>query len=352
MNNLRTTIFNLNQHAQLSTEDSAQLWTASGLDGEPPNVQRYFWLIGGAIAALLLGCGLMFWIAANWDDMTRVHKFLLLQAVVAITALGAACIKSARLAFLLVLILSIGGLFAYFGQTYQTGADPWQLFAAWAALTLPLCFVLPRQHNPGSDVIWSAWCIVTGVAISLWLIAHHDWMARFSNDDQHLNLSDLLPLFKAITVSFLIWLWLSPISPFKRWIGRSTWAARLMFWLSLSLIAQRAILALFSSQIEIEYYLGFALSAALLAWLVFNVKLYDIFLVSLCALLFDTLLIGGLIHFLFSSMHSESSGLLLLIGCAIAGLLALTVTQLMKLHSARTHERHSESESESEGEAK
>jgi len=46
---------------------------------------------------------------------------------------------------------SIGGLFAYFRQTYQTGADAWQLFALWAALGLPLCL------GVGSVVPWAPW---------------------------------------------------------------------------------------------------------------------------------------------------------------------------------------------------
>ena len=45
----------------------------------------------------------------------------------------------------LLAMLGMGALFAYFGQTYQTGADPWQLFALWAALSLPL--------RPGDNVL-------------------------------------------------------------------------------------------------------------------------------------------------------------------------------------------------------
>ena len=49
------------------------------------------------------------------------------------------CWINRRIALLgLLALLGIGGLFAYFGQTHQTGADPWQLFALWAALVLPL----------------------------------------------------------------------------------------------------------------------------------------------------------------------------------------------------------------------
>ncbi len=42
-----------------------------------------------------------------------------------------------RQALLLALALNIGALLALVGQTYQTGADPWQLFATWALLLLP-----------------------------------------------------------------------------------------------------------------------------------------------------------------------------------------------------------------------
>jgi hypothetical protein len=52
---------------------------------------------------------------------------------------GTLWIPAARTPLSLLALLNIGGLFAYFGQTYQTGADPWQLFSLWAALSLPLC---------------------------------------------------------------------------------------------------------------------------------------------------------------------------------------------------------------------
>ncbi len=40
-------------------------------------------------------------------------------------------------AALLLATLLLGVFLALFGQTYQTGADPWQLFANWALLILP-----------------------------------------------------------------------------------------------------------------------------------------------------------------------------------------------------------------------
>ena len=33
----------------------------------------------------------------------------------------------------MTILLMLLGLFALIGQIYQTGADPWELFAVWAA---------------------------------------------------------------------------------------------------------------------------------------------------------------------------------------------------------------------------
>ena len=62
--------------------------------------------------------------------------------------------------------MSLGGLLAFFGQTYQTGADSWQLFALWAALDLPPC------RGARSDFLWTAWGPVAMAAIGLWMQTH------------------------------------------------------------------------------------------------------------------------------------------------------------------------------------
>ena len=47
---------------------------------------------------------------------------------------------------LTIAVLSVGALMALFGQTYQTGADPWQLFFNWAVVIIP--FVLISRFTP------------------------------------------------------------------------------------------------------------------------------------------------------------------------------------------------------------
>jgi uncharacterized membrane protein len=63
---------------------------------------------------------------------------------------------------LLLAMLSVGALMALFGQTYQTGADPWQLFFNWAILTLP--WVLVSRFA----VMWVLWIALLYAAIVLY----------------------------------------------------------------------------------------------------------------------------------------------------------------------------------------
>jgi uncharacterized membrane protein len=95
-------------------------------------------------ALLLLGAGLLLsgivcFFAFNWADLGRFAKFGVLQAAVAICA-GLGWWKlpnlSGRVALFAAAVL-VGPLLGVYGQTYQTGADPWGLFAFWALLILP-----------------------------------------------------------------------------------------------------------------------------------------------------------------------------------------------------------------------
>lgn len=95
-------------------------------------------------ALLLLGAGLLLsgivcFFAFNWADLGRFAKFAVLQAAVAICA-GLGWWKlpnlSGRVALFGAAVL-VGPLLGVYGQTYQTGADPWGLFFFWALLILP-----------------------------------------------------------------------------------------------------------------------------------------------------------------------------------------------------------------------
>ena len=61
-----------------------------------------------------------------------------------------ACNRPAGKAALLAAALLTGGLLALIGQTYQTGADTFELFATWAALILPWVLAIQQGLRIGA----------------------------------------------------------------------------------------------------------------------------------------------------------------------------------------------------------
>jgi len=107
-----------------------------------PSSRDWITFLTGAL--MLLGAGLLLsgivcFFAFNWADLGRVAKFAVLQAAVALCA-GLGWWKlpnlSGRVALFGAAVL-VGPLLGVYGQTYQTGADPWGLFFFWALLILP-----------------------------------------------------------------------------------------------------------------------------------------------------------------------------------------------------------------------
>ncbi|HYG43584.1 MAG TPA: DUF4401 domain-containing protein, partial [Bordetella sp.] len=122
----------------------------------------------------LLGSAVICWVAANWQDMSKVQRFAGAQALLAVCVLLAAWAgwrlraaagprRHAPGALLALAGLLLGALLALLGQTYQTGADTWQLFAWWAVLLLPWAVVAASQ------AVWLLWVVVVNVAAFLYL---------------------------------------------------------------------------------------------------------------------------------------------------------------------------------------
>jgi uncharacterized membrane protein len=159
----------LHSYAAAGVLDPRALERGLELAGVRPTGERWLGFVERtALAAggLLLGAALIFFIAANWQEMTRVAKFLLVGSAVAVAALAGLAAgpdKLAGRAALLAATLFTGAMLAYVGQTYQTGADPWQLFAMWALLCLP--WAIAANWAP----LWSVELVVANVAVALYL---------------------------------------------------------------------------------------------------------------------------------------------------------------------------------------
>ena len=309
---LRLAVYQLASDNALDAQQTRQLQEVAGFQREPARLA--YWLPRGVavLGAALLGMGLICWVAANWEDLGRMGRFALLQSVFAATCVGAFAMPKARVPLLLLALLAIGGLFAYFGQTYQTGADPWQLFALWAALALPLCLVAR------SDVLWTPWMLIFAMAATLWMQAHahHSW--RIDSADIGIFVSGWLAVLLACA-------FVSPL--LARWTGAGVWALRLGLVLATILITGTAVTALFGSEVGSPYWAGLALLAVAGALLALR-QFFDVFGLSAVALGVNTLLVGGLARTLLSG-GGDGVGKLVMLGLAAAVLLALTVQGIL-----------------------
>ena len=120
-----------------------------------------------AVGALLIIAGITAFFAWNWADLHRLWKFALLE-----TGLVGAALLAWRLgldspggrASLFAAAFLVGVLFALFGQVYQTGADPYGLFVAWAVLILPWALI---GRQPG---LWLLFVLLLDLALILYWI--------------------------------------------------------------------------------------------------------------------------------------------------------------------------------------
>ena len=111
--------------------------------------QRYLSIIFLAFGVGQLGLALISWVAANWQHWSIFQKLYSVQALVVllmlVTQYGIYRSRNNPVAnknwlsqfSSLLLAVSFGGLFALFGQSDQTGADIWELFALWSLVQLP-----------------------------------------------------------------------------------------------------------------------------------------------------------------------------------------------------------------------
>ncbi|WP_163995270.1 DUF2157 domain-containing protein [Pyxidicoccus caerfyrddinensis] len=101
-----------------------------------------------ALGTLLVLSGVIYFFAYNWAALHRFGKLGLIAAALVGTAVGAWRLGeglAGQLSLLASAVL-VGALLAVYGQAYQTGADPYELFVGWAVLILP--WVLLARFAP------------------------------------------------------------------------------------------------------------------------------------------------------------------------------------------------------------
>jgi uncharacterized membrane protein len=133
-----------------------------------PNAHE--WRMFLATTLLVIGAGLALsgivsFFAFNWAVLGRLAKMAVVAVGMTACALGALHRPGHLVSRVLLSAASVllGALLAVFGQSYQTGADPWGLFGVWALLILP--WTLVAAFTP----LWLLFILLTDVAYGLYV---------------------------------------------------------------------------------------------------------------------------------------------------------------------------------------
>lgn len=152
-------------HRRGVLDDGALVEALAGASAGPSGAE---WALLLDRTLLATGAGLcvaavIYFFAGNWaalPDAAKLGGAMALVAACAGWALRAPERRSGRVALVAASWLT-GALLAVYGQTYQTGADAWTLFAAWAGLLVP--WVLAARHAP----LTLSWLVVATVGLGL-----------------------------------------------------------------------------------------------------------------------------------------------------------------------------------------
>lgn len=184
------------------------------------------------LGVVMISAGAIFFLAYNWHDLGRYAKFALAEGLILI-ALAVlwwqGLERIAGKAALIAAALFTGALLALVGQTYQTGADTFELFATWAVAILPWA-LLARF-----PALWVLWLALANLATVLYFQTFPGLFGVIFGPERQLWL-----LFGLNTIALAAWegLALAGIA----WL-RERWALRLLATASGACVTALAVIA-------------------------------------------------------------------------------------------------------------
>jgi len=306
MESCRDELISLIEHSDITAENIDEVVILAKIK---PTTNA--WLVFINNLFLWLGCialslSVIFFIAFNWTKMGRFAKFTLVEFALILAIVAYLKVKLTSVASSAALIFAtfmLGALMALFGQTYQTGADPWQLFFNWALLMTPWA-IIGRFAS-----IWIIWLVLINLSIALYCDVYLNPLSLIFASKINLAWT----FFSFHVLSFMTWYLLSPSIV---WMQKQ-WAIRI-----LALSAGISITHLMLSAIFDH---GITNSLALPVWVMFFATIYwlyrkrsiDLFMLA------GACLSGMLVTILFlgtSVLEPDDPGSLLVLAMVVIGL--------------------------------
>ncbi len=200
MNNKRQQIFSWQQQGHIDAANIDQAIKVAQANHSPQQWQTFISQLLLWLGLTAIAIGTIFFFAYNWGDLSTFQKFALIQGLLLITAFSYSQTEpqsNFSTAILFFMAILIGSLFALFGQTYQTGKDPWQLFLLWTL------FITPLALTSKSSSLWLLWLGLANLTLFLYFETRHGLFGIILQNERRVLFYALLNLIPAIVFEFL-----------------------------------------------------------------------------------------------------------------------------------------------------
>lgn len=269
------------------------------------------------LGCLALCAAVVFFIAYNWQAMGRFSKFALVEVPIVLAIIGYWRIGSDTMAGKLALLLAsilVGVLLALYGQTYQTGADSWQLFFTWSCLLLPWLLI------GRFAALWILWVSLINLSIILYYqsITGVFWLA--ADSAAHM----LWPLFIFNSLALAVWEFLATR---WQWLAQR-WTVRLLALAGGYTLTWLVLLAVFDGKTT-----GYLAIPIWLAWLAVLYWVYQRYVRDLFMLAGGCLSgIIAIVAFLLKFLGNDDVATFFILALAVIGLGSGAAVWLRQVH--------------------
>jgi len=322
MNSKRQHILHWAEQGYISPDD---VDTALSLSHANPDNQQWFQFIKNLflwLGVISLAAGTLFFFAFNWDEMSNLVKFALMQTSLVVSTLIYTKLKpftlpSTAIAFLMVML--IGALLALSGQIYQTGADPWQLFAFWAL------FMTPIAVTNRASTLWLLWVLLINLSCYLY---YYDFRGVFGI---LLHYDDLVGLF--LLFNTLLAIAFEVLQQGKTRCLDNRLVVQTCLLASGIAATWLAIWAIFD-EAELQWGLPCYLVWILCTYLYYRYRLFDLFIISGCVT--STIVIASslLIYIFNDALESDAFLIIAIFIIGLSSSAGIWLKKLSKEHAA------------------
>ena len=289
------------------------------------------------LGALALASSVMFFIAYNWDDLGRFAKFGLVEILIALSIFvywktsreetsETAKSKTNRLISQVALLMAsifLGVLLAFYGQTYQTGADTWELFLTWCILILPWTVLsrFPAQ--------WIVWLALLNLSIILYFQTFRGIFGIYFTSD----ISMLWTLTIVNSIALAIW---ELLKNHWQWLSES-WATRILALASGAPLTFLVIESIFDRQHSLLPGI-FWIAALSVIYMVYRKLKPDLFMLAMACLSGISVIVSFVGKNLFDSFSGDIGAFLILaiLVIALGGASAVWLKRILQEQQATT----------------